>query len=280
MEILKRFFGKKPDHEPRQAGGPESAASWIKSLSLKASGIDLLHPNKEKAIRALEEMGAAALKPLVQALAHADDEAKTSIIHLLGRMKGERTAVLAIAEQLRSRSILVRHGAISALEGFADKELADAEVMERLKAAGGDKEMEIRKKARALLARLNVQMEEVPWHSGAEGWEEIARAFIEAEIGKKNPDFRGLDKQLQHVSDAEKHGAWARVAGALDRIDKVKSMRCYLEALHHNPIPNSVAWHWIDGHYDKEMNILPPGSPRTWKTVEEIRRTYGPISEE
>jgi hypothetical protein len=60
--------------------------------------------------------------------------------------------------------------------------------------------------------------------------------------------------------------------------DETVAVRCYLEALYHDPDPHSIAWGWLNGQYDKDRNLLASGSPRTRATVEKLRDQYGAIS--
>jgi hypothetical protein len=252
----------------------------IQHLSLKPSGLALIHPEKEKAMNAIEQRGTAALRPLLQALEHSDEDVKGTIIYLLSRIQDNRTAILPIAKQLKDQSPNVRNEAICALEGFAPEDISDSEVVNYLTLATSDKVIEIRNKANEILAKLNVHTAELPWYKGAETWQEIADTFIQLEMPKENADYKGLGKMLQEFSAEERHGAWTYIAGKLDIFDKIKSMRCYIEALYHDPDPNSVAWGWLNGQYDTEMNILPSNSPRTRETVENMRQKYRPIIEE
>ena len=160
------------------------------------------------------------------------------------------------------------------------EDISDPEVVTCLTLAASDKDIEIRHKAHEVLAQLNVPTAEMPWYTGAETWQEIADAFIQLEMHKENADYKGLGKMLQEFSAEERHGAWTYVAGKLDTCDKITSMRCYIEALYNDPDPNSVAWGWLNGQYDTEMNILPSNSPSTRETVENMRQKYRPIIEE
>ena len=62
-------------------------------------------------------------------------------------------------------------------------------------------------------------------------------------------------------------------------IDKIASMRCYLEALYNDPDPNSVAWDWINGKNDKEINIMTASDPKSLETVKNLRKKYMPITD-
>ncbi len=280
MSILRRIFGSKSSNKSPQENGTDSINSLIQHLSLKPSGLDLIHPEKLKAMEAIKRRGTTALQPLLQALERSDEDAKGTIIYLLSCMEDNRTTILPIAKQLKDNSPKVRNEAICALEGFAPENISDPEVINYLTQAASDGNIEISNKAKDVLAKLNVHTTEMPWYAGADTWKEISDAFIQLEMRKPNADYKGLSKMLQDVSAEERHGAWAYIAGKLDTFDKIKSMRCYIEALYNDPDPNTVAWGWLNGQYDTEMNILPSNSPKTRGIVENVRQKYRPIIEE
>jgi ankyrin repeat protein len=270
------------NHDAKSPQENETATlnALIRDLSLTPPELSLFHPQKEKAMDALKRSGRTALQPLLQALENSDEEAKGTIIYLLSCIEDNRTTILPISKQLKDNSSKVRTEAISALERMAHEDITDPDVVNYLTQAASDGNIQVREKAEELLAKIGTQTTKVPWYTGASTWKQISDAFIQLEIRKPSPDYKGLGQQLQKFRVEEQHGAWAYIAGKLDRFDKMKSMRCYIEALYNDPDPNSVAWLWLNGDCDKEMNILPRNSPKTQKIVEKLRHKYRPITEE
>lgn len=263
------------------ASESEEFKSLIEKLSLKPreEELELFHPEKWKAIEKIEQLEGVAFKPLLEALDSADIEARGTIISLLGRLKDKR-AVLPIAEQLANSNAKVKIDAMSVLKQYATKDIQDLEVVKYLNDAATDDNIDLRNGAKEILSRLGISVSENPWYLGANTFDQLAKAFIRLEIHKPSPDFRCFAKHLQKYSAEERHGAWVYVAGKLDTINKTNSMRCYLEALYNDPGPNSVAWNWLNGYCDKEMNILAPDSPKTFETVEKLRSEYRAIVDE
>ncbi len=266
-----------PAMQARPAVGASSTGvqDLIQKLSLKPRELEFFHPEKEKALTELQRLGSAATEPLLAALDNGDAEAKGSIISLLGRSK-DRRAILPIARQLQQVNPQVKYEAATALAAYPLSDLREAGILDHLKPASSDADIEVRKQVTALLDRLGTPVPDSPWFTGARTWEQLAKAFIRLELPKPAPDYAGLAEKTQNFGAAERHAVWIRVAQELK--NKTDKLRCYLEALHHDPDPASVAWDWLNGHYDPAMNIL-ADRPKTRETVEELRRQHRPMVE-
>ncbi len=269
MKLFNRFFKKKE---------PADIKSLIRKLSLKPRyDIELQHPEKSMAIQEIEKLGTDAKEFLLEALEGSDIEAKGSIIYLLSKFESERVAI-SIAKQLEDSNAKIRYEAITTLKNFSAEYIENQEVIDCLQKAASDENIDVRKTAEGILKYLGIETKNQPWFYGANTWEELANAFIRLEMQKQSPDYQGLAKKPGKFSGAEKHAVWVRVAGRLDTIDKLSSMRCYLEALYNDPDPDSIAWNWINGTNDQEMNIMEGGSRKTLESVEKLREKYKPIT--
>lgn len=209
----------------------------------------------DAAREALVEIGAPAVGPLIAALKGGAEIVRQLAAWALGDI-GDPRAIPALIDTKGDKSVKVRRVVAESLKklGAPEAESSPPEEISQPEVAA-----------------------EPPWFAGASGWEELATTFIRLEIEKPNPDYRGLAQRLEKSSAAERHGAWIRVAQEVK--NKTNAIRCYLEALYNNPDPHSVAWDWLSGEYDKDMNILTPDGPKTRETVAKLRRQYGPISE-
>lgn len=249
----------------------------IQKLSLKpTSNLELIHHEKAKAMEEIERLGPAATDPMLAALDIADTEGKAALISLLGRSKDLR-AIQPIARHLNHSSLGVRYEAITALVAYPLDDVRQADVSEHLEKAGNEPDIDVRNMAKEILSRLGAQVSDGPWFTGANTWEQLAKAFIRLELPKQSPNYHGLAQRIQGFGAAERHAAWIRVAQELT--NKTDKMRCYLEALYNDPDPTSIAWDWLNGQYDPMMSILGPHSPKTRKTVEELRRAHRPITQ-
>lgn len=250
--------------------------SLIQKLSLKPRDqLELMHPEKMQSMSEISKLEQNAVKPLLEALDGVDMEARATIVSLLGQLKDKR-AVLPIAKQLQHSSPMVRFEAVVALGKYPAQEIQKAQVEELLKQASNDADIDVRNKAKEILSRLGIQVSDSPWFTGANTWEQLVKAFIRLELSKPSSDYQGFTQRIQNFSAAERHGAWIRVAQEVE--SKTDTIRCYLEALHNDPDPGSVAWGWLNGQYDKSINALPPGSSKTLEVVDKLRCQYGPIS--
>jgi HEAT repeat protein len=250
-------------------------SDFIQKLSLKPRGLEMVHPEKMKAITAIEELGQTAVIPLLEALNRMGTDAYTSIISLLGQLKDER-AIRPIAKKLESPLPNVQYEAAVALRNYSAHEIQRAQIKWYLEKAASDPNIDVRNAVAQVLNKLGCTVQEVPWFTGTNTWQELVTAFIRLESEKPSPDYRELAQRLEKFSAPERHGAWIHVAEKLE--NKTDTIRCYLEALHNDPDPSSIAWDWLSGQYDEEMGVLPPDSPRTRRAVEKLRREYGPIS--
>jgi hypothetical protein len=119
---------------------------------------------------------------------------------------------------------------------------------------------------------------ELAWYDGVSGWQPISRTFIERELGKPNPDYRSLADRLAGYSAAERHAGWIGVAQSAPL--RMARTRAYVEALHNDPDPTSVAWGWLDGDFDlmeRVEHVLRPDDPHTPEMVEALRDRLGSI---
>ena len=118
------------------------------------------------------------------------------------------------------------------------------------------------------------------WFEGAIGWDQLAVAFARWELVKPEPDYRSLDERIEFLPVAERHAVWITVAQ--EATSRMARTRAYVEALHNDPDPASVAWGWLDGDFDlldKVQHVVGPDDPRTATTVEAIRARLGSILE-
>lgn len=119
-----------------------------------------------------------------------------------------------------------------------------------------------------------------PWYAGAAGWTQLSTAFLRLELVKPDPDFRSLAEQMAAYAAAERHAVWVEVAQSAS--SRAARTRSYLEALHNDPDPASVAWGWLDGDFDlmdKVEHVVGPADARTLATVEGLRERLGSIVE-
>jgi hypothetical protein len=119
-----------------------------------------------------------------------------------------------------------------------------------------------------------------PWYAGAAGWTQLSMAFLRSELVKPDPDYRSLADQIASYPAEERHAVWVEVAQSAS--SRAARTRAYLEALHNDPDPASVAWGWLDGDFDlmdKVEHVIDPADARTLATVEECRERLGSIIE-
>ena len=119
-----------------------------------------------------------------------------------------------------------------------------------------------------------------PWYAGAAGWTQLSTAFLRSELVKPDPDYRSLADQIAAYPAEERHAVWVEVAQSAS--SRAARTRAYLEALHNDPDPASVAWGWLDGDFDlmdKVEHVIDPADARTLATVEELRERLGSITE-
>ena len=121
---------------------------------------------------------------------------------------------------------------------------------------------------------------EAPWYDGAVGWLPLSRAFIDRELMKPDPDYRSLADRLAPYSPAERHAGWIGIAQSAP--SRMGRTRAYVEALHNDPDPTSVAWSWLDGDFDlmeRVEHVLSPDDEHTPATVDALRNRVGSILE-
>jgi hypothetical protein len=119
-----------------------------------------------------------------------------------------------------------------------------------------------------------------PWYAGSSGWTQLSKAFQRLELVKPDPDYRSLVEQVAFYPAEERHAVWVEVAQSAT--SRAARTRAYVEALHNDPDPASVAWGWLDGDFDlmeKVEHVIDPADPRTLATVERVRERLGSIIE-
>ena len=119
---------------------------------------------------------------------------------------------------------------------------------------------------------------ETPWYQGAAGWLPLSRAFIDLELAKPDPDYRSFADRLAPYSPAERHAAWIGIAQSAP--SRMARTRAYVEALHNDPDPTSVAWSWLDGDFDlmeRVEHVLRPDDEHTPAMVDALRNRVGSI---
>src|ERR1035437_6775344 len=119
-----------------------------------------------------------------------------------------------------------------------------------------------------------------PWYAGSSGWTQLSKAFQRLELVKPDPDYRSLVEQVAFYPTEERHAVWVEVAQSAT--SRAARTRAYVEALHNDPDPASVAWGWLDGDFDlmeKVEHVIDPADPRTLATVERVRERLGSIIE-
>jgi hypothetical protein len=251
----------------------------IAQLSLRAQGLEMMNPLKSAAYAELKARGNSVVEPLMGALPGADPEAASPILSLLGQA-GDTRAIGPIIGRLSDPNSSVRYEAVTALGLFTTSDLAVAGATPALAGRAQDPDRYVREAAAALAAKLGALPSGSPWYSGAAGWEPLARVFVERELTRHDPDFRSLADQLAAYSAAERHAAWIGVAQ--EAPTRMGRTRAYLEALHNDPDPTSVAWGWLDGDFDlmgKVEHVIGPADARTLATVEAQRDRLGSIIE-
>jgi hypothetical protein len=126
--------------------------------------------------------------------------------------------------------------------------------------------------------RPDSSQNEPAWYEGAVGWLPVSRAFIDRELGKPEPDYRSFADRLADYSAAERHAGWIGVAQSAPT--RMGRTRAYIEALHNDPDPTSVAWSWLDGDFDlmeRVEHVLSPDDEHTPAMVETVRNRVGSI---
>jgi hypothetical protein len=219
------------------------------------------------------------VEPLIRVLPGADPEAASSIVSLLGEA-GDPRAIGPILGRLDDPDGGVRRAVLTALGQFSMSDLAAAGVARMLASREEDSDPSVREAAVALRTRLGLPAPDAPWYAVAAGWEPLARAFIWRELGKPDPDFRSLADQLVAYSAAERHAVWIGIGQ--EAPSRMGRTRAYLEALHNDPDPTSVAWGWLDGDFDlmgRVEHVIGPDDAHTLNTVEALRQRLGSIVE-
>jgi hypothetical protein len=249
----------------------------IAQLSLRATGLEIMNPLKSAAYAELKARGDSVVEPLIGALAGADTEAAPPILSLLGQA-GDPRAIGPILGRLADPASKVRYEAVSALALFSASDLVVAGAPQALAARAEDSDRYVRDAATALALKLGALPSGSAWYAGAAGWEPLAKAFVARELTKPDPDYRSLAAHLAAYSSSERHAAWIDVAQ--EAPTRMGRTRAYLEALHNDPDPTSVAWGWLDGDFDlmgRVEQVIGSGDARTPATVEAQRERLGSI---
>jgi hypothetical protein len=151
---------------------------------------------------------------------------------------------------------------------------------------------DVRDAARDLSTEVGPAAPPGPWYEHAAGWEALAEAFIRLELPEPGPDYKSFAEKIASCSAAERHDAWIRVAH--EAPTKMSRTRAYVEALHNDPEPDSVAWSWLDGRMDtanfpaagseggtdvtdRVEHVLGADDPHTPTTVDSLRDRLGSI---
>ena len=249
----------------------------IAQLNLRADGLETTSSAKSGAYAELRALGASSVEPLMRALPGADPEAAPSIMSLLGQA-GDPRAIGPILGRLDDPDGNVRRSALTALGLFSMSDLSAGGVARTLASREEDSDPSVGEAAAALRARLGLPAPDAPWYAVAAGWEPLARAFIWRELGKPDPDFRSLADQLVAYSAAERHAVWIGIGQ--EAPSRMGRTRAYVEALHNDPDPTSVAWGWLEGDYDlmgRVEHVIGPDDAHTLDTVEAVRDRLGSI---
>lgn len=247
---------------------------YIDDLDLPAPELSFYHPLTEAAMAKLPKMGDIAFNCLVSALEDANTIVQGRIIYILGEM-GNKKGIPEIVKQLNSKYGDVQLAALEALYHFIQKEQMAPEVINQIiDASQNSPHLNVREKAAELLSKVEIESKEVPWHYGAKTFDQIAENFIRTQIENGSPDFAGLFNVSKSLTPEEQHGLWVRVAGEFVDRDKQAAIKCYLQALIYDSDPTSVAWGWLDGTMDQEMNILPPDSTKNKQVLKKLMKTW------
>ncbi|HEY1167893.1 MAG TPA: hypothetical protein VGE81_02765 [Candidatus Limnocylindrales bacterium] len=249
----------------------------IAQLNLRADGLETTSSAKSGTYAELRALGASSVEPLMRALPGADPEAAPSIMSLLGQA-GDPRAIGPILGRLDDPDGNVRRSALTALGLFSMSDLSAGGVARTLASREEDSDPSVGEAAAALRARLGLPAPDAPWYAVAAGWEPLARAFIWRELGKPDPNFRSLADQLVAYSAAERHAVWIGIGQ--EAPSRMGRTRAYVEALHNDPDPTSVAWGWLEGDYDlmgRVEHVIGPDDAHTLDTVEAVRDRLGSI---
>jgi len=248
---------------------------YIDDLDLPAPELSFYHPLTEAAMAKLPQMGDIAYNYLVSVLEAANTTVQGRIVYILGQM-GDKNVIPVIAKQLNSDYENVQLEALEALSQFLEKDQITPEVINHLKdTSRNSPHLNGRKKAAELLSKMKVEVEEVPWHHGAKTFDQIAENFIRTQIENGSPDFDSLFNVSKSLTPEEQHGLWVRIAGEFAQKDKQTAIKCYLQALIYDSDPTSIAWGWLDGTMDPEMNVLPPDSTKNKQILKQLLEKWG-----
>ena len=267
MNIFKNLFsgGSK---EPIQCDD-NKFKRLIADLSIPPKNEDMQSKQAIKAWMKLESMSTNAVPAMMGCLNNTEvvPEVATTLIYMLAKFPNLEIAK-AIAAQLSSPDANVRFEAITALQNFNADILNSDEVRKQVIKASSDDNANVSNIALEICrVQRYGEMEIPPWHAGTADWESLAKAFIKIELVNESPDYKTLKQKLAGFQKAECHGAWIRIAQEISDSQPKQKMLAYLEALKHDPDPDSVAWDWLNGSYNSSLNIISRGASRSLKTV-------------
>ncbi|MBN1649065.1 MAG: hypothetical protein JW874_13600 [Spirochaetales bacterium] len=243
----------------------------LDALSFPPTEDGMLSKKAAKAWQTLDSLGEAAVPAMTDALGKTELPAGAvgTLVYMLAKQKSSATAA-TIAHQLSNPADSVRYEAIVALQGFSPDLLSAPEVRDAIVKACEDEKPDVGRVAKEICIAHGISGKGVPaWHEGTAGWESLAKAFIQFELRKDAPDYKTFRGKLRGCRNDECHGAWIRVAQEITASKPEEKMRAYLEALEFDPDPASVAWDWLNGHYDSRLRIISADAPRTIETVKE-----------
>lgn len=243
------------------------------------------HSEQEKILLCLLKRGAdpnLASCSGFRALHYAVNDKLSNVIELLVK-NGADTNRIEFTRGLTPLMLACRYGysdiAIKLIELGSDVKFIDYYGFSAIDYAKDNKLDQVvdilTQKGCEILINPEFEINEIKWYSGATTWEDYAVYFSRAELWQNQPDFKDLIKRIDNFSPEEKHGIWIRLGGNCNEYDRNFAAACYLEALWNDPNPNSLAWGWLNGEYDKDIILLRRDSPRNKKTIIPMREKWG-----
>ncbi|MCK5197841.1 MAG: hypothetical protein KAR21_05795, partial [Spirochaetales bacterium] len=247
---------------------------YVEDLDLPASELSFYNPLTETAMEELPKMGDLAFRYLVMELEKVNPTIQGRIIFILQEMNDIK-GIPVIARYLDSGYEGVQLDALEAMDYFFQQNQLTSEAIDKIAyAARNSHYLSFREKAADLLSKIGMESGNVPWFFGAETFEEIADNFIRSQIKNEFPDYSGLLKACESLIPEEQHGVWIRVAGEIVNSDKQSAIKCYIQALACDPDPNSLAWVWLNGSQDPEINVLPSDGEKDQQVIKKLQEKW------
>jgi len=101
----------------------------------------------------------------------------------------------------------------------------------------------------------------------------LMERFVETELLKKEPDFKGFSTSLRRFPKAHRAGAWWNLGWALKRKgDEEKAQKCFVKSLTINASPDNAAWIALRPPIDEE-------DKRNARTLKKLKQKIGVIVE-